>query len=350
MHYSELFNLTFFKNSAVPYTVLYTDQKLNENTINRLKETWEKTYRGPKNAFKTAILEAGLKVEKLQTTSKDMDFVEQQRFIRDKLMAMFKTTKIALGITEDVNRANAEASEYVFAKNCVRPKMAQFVESFNEFLVPLLDPTGTLFLDFADPVPKDRTVKITEYTAAVDKWMTRNEIREEEGLPPLEGGDEIWQAISLTTMSNPTPNTPEIQTTPQTEEQQGEQGTEPQEQEVPKGYRILKVINKKKRISPYLKEQMIALNNRNIRLKQLKEELKEKLREVLKSKIKETPVFKKEPKYKDMKTKRDIDLYVKSLNDNSDKFEKKINEEFKWNYYQPQMEYILRKLDRKSVV
>ena len=116
MHYSELFNQTFFKNSAVPYIVLTAEGKISESTKERLKNAWDSSYKGPSNAFKTAVLEGGLTVQKLQQTSKDMDFIEQQKFLRDKLMAMFKTTKIALGITEDVNRANAEASEYVFAK------------------------------------------------------------------------------------------------------------------------------------------------------------------------------------------------------------------------------------------
>ncbi len=233
MHYSEQYNLNFFKNSAVPFTVLYTDQKLTSETINKLKNNWTSNYQGINNAFKTAVLEAGLKVERLQTSSKDMDFIEQQRFLRDKLMAMFKTTKVALGITEDVNRANAEASEYVFTKNCVRPKMAQFVESLNEFLLPIFDPKGELFLDFEDPVPQDRTALINEYSAAFNKWMTPNEIRKLEGFPDLEGGDEIYQPISLTPMSI-------AEASSIVEPKSGE--TPPAE--TPKMYRIMKATKK----------------------------------------------------------------------------------------------------------
>ena len=355
MHYSELFNQTFFKNSAVPYIVLTAEGKISESTKERLKNAWDSSYKGPSNAFKTAVLEGGLTVQKLQQTSKDMDFIEQQKFLRDKLMAMFKTTKIALGITEDVNRANAEASEYVFAKNCVKPKMAQFVESFNEFLLPLLDDTGELFLDFVDPVPKDRIGKIAEYTSAVDKWMTKNEIRDAEGLPPLEGGDEIWQPLALTTMSNPTPNTNEVQTTPQTTEQQGteqtgeqesEQGEIPSSEEIQQlSYRILKVKGKKK-LPANLKEKVTALRNRNIRIKQMREDLKKEIKRILRSKVKSRPVIKYEAKYKDMKTKSDTDLFVKSLLENSDRLEKKMNDIMKWKYYQPQMQEVMRKLNK----
>ena len=348
MHYSELYNLNFFKNSAVPFTVLYTDQKLTPQVVERLKASWNSSYRGVQNAFKTAILESGLKIEKLQQSSKDMDFIEQQRFLRDKLMAMFKTTKIALGITEDVNRANAEASEYVFSKNCIRPKMASLIESLNEFLLPIFDPEGKLFLDFEDPTPKDRATLISEYSTAYNKWLTPNEIRKLEGYPDLDGGDEIWQPINLTPMSSPRsselPYIPEDKEKPKvSEEIKPEEG-----EEIKTGYRVMKLKGKRKPIKDF-SEQIANLNNRNIRIKLLKRDLELQLKKILKSKVKPKPVTRHEPKYKDMKTKSDTEKYLKTISSNSDKFEKKMNETFKWNYYQPQAEEIINNIKRKGV-
>jgi len=259
--------------------------------------------------------------------------------------------------------SNAEASEYVFMKNCIRPKMAQLIESMNEFLLPIYDPEGKYFLDFEDPVPKDRATLINEYTAAHNKWLTTNEIRNLEGYEDVEGGDEIWQAIALTTMSNPTPNTPEIQTTPKpTEQQEGEQpeGEQPEQAvgELPEGqeptpaesrslgYRVLKSKHKIK--TRDFSEQVAKLKNRNVRIKQIKEDLKKQIRKILKSKVKTKVVKKYEPKYKNMKTKSDTDLFIKSILANSDRFEKKMNDVMKWKYYQPQMQTIINKLKKKG--
>jgi hypothetical protein len=66
----------------------------------------------------------------------------------------------------------------------------------------------------------------------------------------------------------------------------------------------------------------------------------------LKSKVKTKTVTKYEPKYKDMRTKEDTDKYIKTLIDNSDKFEKKMNDEMQWKFYNPQMEIILEKLNK----
>ena len=361
LQYSEMYNMNFFKNSAVPFTVLYTDQKLNDTVMGRLKNSWDNNYRGVKNSFKTAVLEAGLKVERLQATSKDMDFIEQQRFLRDKLMAMFKTTKIALGITEDVNRANAEASEYVFMKNCIRPKMAQLVESLNEFLLPIFDPEGKYFLDFEDPVPKDRAVLVNEYSAAHNKWLTTNEIRNLEGFEDVEGGDEIWQVASLMPMTialdnaenPPEPVAPATNAdgTPSNPEEKPE---ETEDVKPPEEQRMFRVLRAKKKTGSLavrnkdFSEQIAKLKNRNVRIKAMKEELKNQIRKILRSKIKTQVVKKYEPKYKNMNTKRDTDLYIKTLMNNSDVLENKFNKTMTWDYYQPQMQDIMRNLARKG--
>ena len=47
-----------------------------------------------------------------------------------------------------------------------------------------------------------------------------------------------------------------------------------------------------------------------------------------------------------MKTKSDTDLFVKSLLENSDRLEKKMNDIMKWKYYQPQMQEVMRKLNK----
>lgn len=304
MHYSESYNENFFKNSAVPYTVLYTDQKLDSKIIERLKESWNAEYKTYKNAHKTAILEAGLKIERLQSNSKDMDFMEQQRFIRDKLMAMYKTTKIALGIVEDVNRANAEASEYVFMKNCVKPKMEQLVDALNVYLLPEFDKTGTLFFDFDNPVPEDREKKIQEYSVACDRWLSRNEIRALEGYEPIEGGDDI-----------PLNN----------------------------GF----AVADKKKVPERLKQKAIQIKNRNIALKQAKEALKKELRKRLKNSV--TKQIYAPMKYKDINTKEDTDLFIKSINSNSHKFEKKLDE-IMTGFYAKQEKEIINNLNGKKSI
>lgn len=197
------YNKRFFENYARPEGVLQTDQKLDEDIIDRLSTRWSTRFKGSDNAGKTAVLEQGLDYKIIQQTAKDMDFLNQQSWTRDKIMALFKNSRVALGITENVNRANAEASENVWLKHNIKPKMQRLVDSLNEFLVPIYG--SNLILGFTDPLPETQELKIAEYSAGIDKWLTRNEVRQREGLDPVQGGDSLYVAFTDTPVGSTTP-------------------------------------------------------------------------------------------------------------------------------------------------
>jgi HK97 family phage portal protein len=187
-------NYSFFKNSARPDGILKTDQVLGEDEFKRLKEQWEQTQRGSGNNGKPAILEGGLSWQDISKTQKDMDFIAQRTFSRDEILSLFRVPKTVVGITDDVNRANAEASDYVFAKRTIKPLMERFVTILNEYLLPEYD--TNLKFEFENPVPEDRLVELQEYSLGINKWLTRNDIRREEGLIESDNGDVFYGPFS----------------------------------------------------------------------------------------------------------------------------------------------------------
>lgn len=197
-NYGEKWNAQFFKNSASPASALYTDKILSKDVRERLNKKLKEKYEGVDNAHKTIVLENGLKWQSISLSQKDMDFIEQQRFSRDKILAIFRVPRTALGITDDVNRANAEATDYVFAKRTIKPKMERIVQQLNEFFLPLFGQSDNLFFDYADPVPENKELIIKEAQAGVQGgFMTINEAREIMKLDPIEGGDILRDPSSF---------------------------------------------------------------------------------------------------------------------------------------------------------
>lgn len=205
-NFSERWNSQFFQNSASPNAVLQTDKALAKEVRNRLEKKIKEKWTGLDNSHKTLILEQGLKWEKISLSQKDMDFIEQQKFSRDKILSIFRVPKSALGLTEDVNRANAEATDYVFAKRTIKPKMIRFIEQLNIFYLPLFEKTENLYFDFKDPVPEniDQLIKRAESGVSVG-YMTINEARYLMGLDPIDGGDDLRDPMSF----SPIPSTDE---------------------------------------------------------------------------------------------------------------------------------------------
>jgi SPP1 gp7 family putative phage head morphogenesis protein len=137
---------------------------------------------------------------------KDMDFPNLQSAMMNKILAGFRVPRTVLGITDDVNRANAEATDYVFAARTIKPKMKMICTYLNEFLVPRYG--SDLYLSFKDPVPENRQLKIEEMKAATggQPVMSVNEAREEYfGLTGIDKGDAVMTDFSKVPLGEPKP-------------------------------------------------------------------------------------------------------------------------------------------------
>jgi len=104
------------------------------------------------------------------------------------------------GVIEETENVGINAS----------PRCDRFSEKMNENVLPLFD--EKLFCAFDDPVPKNRELILKEQIGRVKgNIMLINEARAEQGLEPIEGGDEMLVDNRLIPISaaGVTPPTPE---------------------------------------------------------------------------------------------------------------------------------------------
>ncbi len=198
--YAATWNRNFFFNSAMPSATLETAGTLTTEQYNRVKAEWDSRYKGVDNAHKLAILQGGLHFNPISLSQKDMEFLEQRKMSRDEILGIFRVPKTILGITDDVNRANAEATEYVFSKRVIKTRMEFIVDRLNEFYIEMFgEDQKKLRFTYTDPVPKNREqVLQANETGIRAGYLTINEVREQEGKQPVSGGDEIYLPLNLT--------------------------------------------------------------------------------------------------------------------------------------------------------
>ena len=201
--YAEQFNKSFFYNSARPDALMTSEKNLTDKQVKELKKQIGEMYSGYTNAHKVMVLAGGLDFKPLALSQKDMDFLAQQNFTRDKILALFRVPRTVLGLTDDVNRANAEATDYVFARRTVTPILERIFEQLNEFFVPLFSNTA-LFLDFDDVVPLDAERDSRIQSAQIANGIkTVNEVRSENGDAAVEGGDQLLVPFNLVPLGSP---------------------------------------------------------------------------------------------------------------------------------------------------
>jgi len=203
-NYAMEFNRRYFLNGAkiggfLESTVAYSTEQLEY-----IRKSFENAHAGIGNSHKTMVLPQGTQYKVGGETQKDMDFSNMMTMMRDRILAAFRVPRTALGITDDVNRANAEATDYVFAARTILPKMQIICSYLNEFLVPRYG--ENIYLTFADPVPENREQMAREMSAALGAgpMMSVNEARDQYlGLDPIENGDDVMAPFSMTPLGAP---------------------------------------------------------------------------------------------------------------------------------------------------
>lgn len=186
----------FFLNNARPDALLKFPTSLHASQKNEIREQFEDRHKGRGKNSKIAIFENGLEYQQISISQREMDYIESMRFTRDDILVAFHTPKTIVAITDDVNRANADAAMYVYLSETVKPFVTMMTEIINEMLI-IPDFGQNLFLGFTDPTPENREQVIKEYESGINaNWLLRNEVRAKENLPPMDGGWDWYLPLS----------------------------------------------------------------------------------------------------------------------------------------------------------
>jgi len=182
----------FFVNGATFGGFIETDEE-TEQRINLIKLALHNDHVGVANAHKIGVLPKGSKFSKVTANMAEMEMGATDDRYRDKILSAFGVPKTLVGLTTEVNRASAEASEYIYAKYTIKPIADDLVEFLNVSVAPTMDATGQFYFAYDDFVPGNLELNLKERETALAKqpYMTVNEVRATVGLPPVQGGDVI---------------------------------------------------------------------------------------------------------------------------------------------------------------
>lgn len=193
-------------NSGRPSGIINIKGKMQDAQLKQLQRKFKDEYTGTHNAGKTLLLKGfdGIDWVKMGMDLEGIDLKQVKDLTREDIMFMFRTSNTIMGVTDDVNRANSREMRGVWMENVVKPELDRMVDQVNHSV------TRVHFkdykLNYVDPNPETISDRVDEWTAGVDKWLTKNDIIRERNeilgteIPEKDGGDEIWQPLSLTPM------------------------------------------------------------------------------------------------------------------------------------------------------
>lgn len=200
--YSAEWNRNFFLNSAEPGGVIEMPEELGDREFNQLRDRWNEQHKGVGNAHRVAILEKGKWVDR-KFTQRDMQFAELRNVSREVIREAFAFPKPLLGTVDDVNRANAEAGEVVFARWLIKSRLERIKQALNEYFLPMFGAAAEgVEFDYCSPIPADRdadndelTAKVNAATALMNAGGVPASVLDALGLPDIEFRDPPPRAV-----------------------------------------------------------------------------------------------------------------------------------------------------------
>jgi HK97 family phage portal protein len=179
--------------------VLQTDAKLGDDVVKRLSAQWRDIHSGLQNTGKIAILEQGLKFNKLGLSATDLDFINGRKYQVDDLARLFRMPPHMLG-SEQQGRGAAgvvtqQASEYM------NFTLTGHTQRLTDKLDYTFDISGMgLFVDW-DYSILTRADQATRYSTyqkgTAGGFLKPNEARVDDGLNPDPDGDKLWMPVNI---------------------------------------------------------------------------------------------------------------------------------------------------------
>lgn len=169
--YGAEWNRNFFINGAQPGGVVEVPDRLEDDEFNELVERWREQHQGVANAHRVAVLERGTFKDR-KFSMRDMQFTELRNVSRETVREAFRFPKGMLGSVDDVNRANAEAGEVMYARWLVQPRLERLKDILNFSLLPLYgkEAERALEWDYVTPIPKSREDDDRERDSKSQAW------------------------------------------------------------------------------------------------------------------------------------------------------------------------------------
>jgi phage portal protein BeeE len=203
--YAAEWNKNYFVNSAEPGGVIQIDKELDEGEFNELVDRWRETHRGVARAHRIAVLDGGAAWIPNSHSPKDMDFSNLRGGMRDTIRESLGMHKVMTGVTEDVNRANAQTGEEVFSSWKVKPRLDRWSDVLNYQFLPLFGATAAgRELDYVYPMPQNReqdALELTSKSAAAEVLVSAGydpaDVLEVVGLPAMRVAERATQLPAL---------------------------------------------------------------------------------------------------------------------------------------------------------
>lgn len=180
-----------------PKDVQPWDEESRKRFITAFREAWGQ---GGANAGKMPLLEDGMEIKPYQFNAKEAQYAETKQLSREDVAAAFHVNPSLIWHTTTQTYASAKDNARALYADCLGPTIQMLQQRINSFLLPMIGagPDTYVEFDLSEKLKGSFEERASIIQASVGgPWMTRNEARADNNLPPIEGGDDLIVPLNV---------------------------------------------------------------------------------------------------------------------------------------------------------
>ncbi|RVK61933.1 phage portal protein [Sinorhizobium meliloti] len=183
-----------FKNGLRPSGVLTFEKWLSPEQRALSKTELTEQFLGASNAGRPLILEGGTKWEQLTISPEDAQMLESRGFSVEEICRIFGVPPFMVGHTQKVTSFGSGLEQQVlgFQKFTLRRRLKRIEQALEKQLLRPEDRAAGITIEFnlEGLLRGDSAARASFYQSGLaNGWMTINEVRALENMPPVAGGD-----------------------------------------------------------------------------------------------------------------------------------------------------------------
>ena len=181
-----------------PANVQVWDDAQRKRFIDAFRESWGA---GGSKAGSIPLLEDGMEIKPFSTSFKESQWMESVKLSREACAAAYGVNPSLIWHSDTQTYASSKDNARALYAECLGPVLQMLQQRINSFLLPMVgaDPDETYVeFDLTEKLKGSFEERASILQAAVGgPWMTRNEARADNNLPPVEGGDELIVPLNV---------------------------------------------------------------------------------------------------------------------------------------------------------
>ena len=180
-----------------PANVQPWDDGQRKAFIKAFREGWGQN---GENRGKMPLLEDGMEIKTYQFNAKEAQYAETKQLSREDVAAAYHINPSLIWHTSTQTYASAKDNARALYADCLGPTLQMLQQRINSFLLPMVGADPNTYVEFyLDEKLKgsfEERAGILQSSVG-GPWLTRNEARADNNLPPIEGGDELIVPLNV---------------------------------------------------------------------------------------------------------------------------------------------------------